>query len=495
MVGWVLLMATEPGCLWDFGERSIRMEPADSVRLAIDAGPSGQAPSTRQWLVEANQQLSQFLPEGCPRPLLTDDMRAGNGEVLGSGGGGRVSGDNGEMGEGDGKAVDVCRHFGIDPCGLQSLFKNYCGLRYTAQSASRGYCIDQTAPPWPGFEDVWIPIHIPLKGRELALSGRLGYARDARGNIIDADCIVMLPGLFGDHGVKRSSDLAIPLRQAGFHVLHLEIRGHGQTERRYPRMYHTYGVLETDDLMQVSDWLERQPHVRRTGLIAYCWSANIALLAAWQDGRRPDDPMVPEPLKPFMPGYNPQRRRFRAGVIAFSPVVRWEDLLDELDRERSRWKHPIFAAIQDTVRHRMKLKGFPCPCGNLRLLIEYEHRANGIPMPHGSLEGYPYLRLLPYKGQPAGDKLEWARVPVLIVHGADDPLIPAQDVADLLASVKNPLVAGVILPTGGHTGFAAFAPRYYLSLVANFFDPKTGPGGYDGQLGSPPEEDRLSYCP
>ena len=84
------------------------------------------------------------------------------------------------------------------------------------------------------------------------------------------------------------------------------------------------------------------------------------------------------------------------------------------------------------------------------------------------------LRLVAYRQQPAGDKLDSARMPVLIVHGADDPLIPAQDIADLMASVRNPRVAAVVLPSGGHVGFAGYSPRYYLSLIINFFDPIRG---------------------
>lgn len=373
----------------------------------------------------------------------------------------------------DGQAVDVFGHFGTHRGHLQSVLRNFRGLRYSAQAASRDYAIAEPAPPWPGFEDVWVPIELPIDD-ELSLNGQLGYARDERGNIIEADCLVILPGLFGDHGVKRSADLALPLREAGFHVLHLELRGHGQTEARYPRMYHSFGVLETDDLMQVSDWLESLPHVRRTGLIAYCWTANIALLAAWYDGRLADDPMISPAIQPYLGHWRPDRRRFSAGVIAFSPVVRWEDLMDELDRPRSSLVHPIYAAIQDTIRDRMVLKNWPEPSGNLRLLVEYEHAAYGVPMPRRSREGYPFLRLLPYKGEEAGDKLEFARAPVLIVHGADDPLTPAQDVADLIASVENPGVAAAIVPSGGHVGFAGYAPGYYLGLIRAFFDPRAG---------------------
>ncbi len=456
VVNAVIIMAVEVGCSSDFAERSFRAELHDSVRLA--PGAVATEVSTREWLNRTHRELAGLLPTSRHAPLLTEDLVCP----------GRT-------------AADVFCHFGMRRGDLQTLLRNYRGLRHSAQAASRDYHIECSAPPWPGFEDVWIPIRLPIDD-ELQLSGRLGYARDAAGDIIDADCIVVLPGLFGDHGVKRSADICMPLREAGFHILHLELRGHGQTERRYPHMYHSFGVLETDDLMQVADWLQALPHVRRTGIVSYCWTANIGLLAAWYDGRSADDPSVPAPIARYlMCPAAPTRRRFSAGVVAFSPVVRWEDLMDQLDRDRSRWKHPIYAAIQDTIRDRMRRKGYPLS-GSLRKLVQYEYEGYGRPMPKGAVEGYPFLRLVPYNGEPAGDKLERARTPVLIVHGADDPLVPAQDIADLVAPVRNPLVAALILPSGGHVGFAGYAPRYYLSLITNFFDPVTGPAGEGSSL-------------
>ncbi|HPD31692.1 MAG TPA: alpha/beta fold hydrolase [Phycisphaerae bacterium] len=449
--GMGVLMAANLGC---FPEKSFKMDPEASVRVSERLVNGEDGASTRVWLRRTQRELAGLLPDSVASPLLTE-----------------------ELVNGDGRAVDVLRHFGVSRQSLQSIVKNYRGIRYSAQAASRDYCIEKQAAAWPGFEDVWIPMRLAVDD-QLELSGRLGYARNGNGEIIEADCVVILPGLFGDHGVKRSRDLAIPLRESGFHVLHLELRGHGQTESRYPRMYHTFGVMETDDLMQVSDYLEQLPHIRRTGLIAYCWNASIALLAAWYDGRLPDDPQISPAIRPYLQcPPEPLRRRFSAGIIAFSPVVRWEVLMDELDRQRSIWAHPIYAAIQDTIRDRMVRKGYPERSGSLRNLIEYEHNGYGIPMPHGAREGYPFLRLISYNGEPSGDKLEFARMPVLIVHGADDPLVPAQDVADLMATVDNPRVGAIILPSGGHVGFAAYCPRYYLSLITNFFDPVNGPAG------------------
>jgi len=84
-------------------------------------------------------------------------------------------------------------------------------------------------------------------------------------------------------------------------------------------------------------------------------------------------------------------------------------------------------------------------------------------------------------------------VPVLIVHAANDPLAPAQEVADLFSRVKNPNVAAIILPSGGHVGFAAYNRAYYFSLIMNFFDPKTGPVAAPDSTTAPSDSDEHSH--
>ncbi len=523
---WGVLLIAMPiwsGCV--FSERPFPMRPDDFVPLSCDPG---RPETVRAWLRESQAQLAALLPEHKPPPLLSEQMVGAGGET-----------------------VDVLDHFELTGRDLRTLLGNFRGLAHSAQAIGSDDGDPAKLRPWPGFEDVLVPV---APGVEL--SARLGLAR-RHGAIVQADCIVLLPGLLGDNAIYRTRDLAAALLSRGHHVLAVELRGHGQTDARLPHVCYTFGVLETVDLMRVSEWLEAMPHVRRTGLIGFCWGGNLGLLAAWYDGwtaasrdgfnhspqetdaaraaasERPQpagpgataleqwaatasglsefeacSSITPE-LAKRLPPIEPQRH-FSAGVIAFSSVFAFEELVDEMDAPVSYLSDPILGTLQGTVRDRTEAKGHPEATTSLRKLIEFEFARSALnyaatddaadevsagdvegqhaaaqPLPYGRgsdgaashggvADGYRFLRFKPYRGMSDCDKLRYSRVPTLIVHAANDPLCPAQDVADLIARTPNPNVAAVILPGGGHVGFPPFARSYYFSLILNFFDPDHG---------------------
>ena len=426
------------GCI--YSERSFPYDPRMRVVIEPPERPADGHPTARQWLAHASPQLSRLLPAHRKAPMLTDQLIRP-----------------------DGRPADVVADFEIKTQHLESIFVNFLGLAYSAQAIMARSPL-RPAPPWEGFEDVWVPIR-----EDLQLAGRLGWARDALGRVIDADCIVIVPGIRGDNNILRVRDLAIALRQSGLHVLTVEFRGTGMTDKRYPKYEYTWGILETDDLLIVADWLQAKPHVRRTGLVGYSWGANHAIMAAWAEGRTSDEGIPPR-LRKFLnpPPLGPGR--YRAGVLVFSPITSFEGLIDKLEVERSAWFHPALAGIQTTVRSRMIQKHYPNPCGSVRELIKYMN----IGYDGEVADGLQYVRLLPYKGMPAYDRLNGVRMPLLIVHAADDMVSPAQDLAALLATVRNPNVAAIMLPSGGHIGFGPYASAWYYNLILNFFDPAVG---------------------
>lgn len=439
------------GC---FSEQSFPLRSGDYVRLqTVNAGRDTPS-STRIWLREAHQRLKSLLPSGEPPALLTEDLL-----------------------DSKGRPIDVLAHFHVKRESLETLGGNCQGLMHSAQLTGSDFSKDRLAPTWPGYEDLWIPVK-----PSLSLHGYLGYA--AMGGVpVDADCVVLLPGGFGHNDIKRTRDLADALRFAGLHVLAIELRGHGRTELKYPDVFYNFGVSETDDLLVVSEWLQAQPHIRRTGMVGFCWGANQALLAAWYENRGGSHPGIGPHLAPHLRPVSSQRH-FEAGVIAFSPVLRFEEILDQLDIERSPLVNPVLSSLQVTVKSRLQMKAHDklpefdprFGPGSLRKVIDYEFARSELSYPDSPQDAFRLFRFLPYKGMPDDDKLAGARIPVLIVQAANDPLACAQDVADLMAKTPNPNVAAVVLPGGGHVGFAAYDRAYYFSLILNFFHRHPDPG-------------------
>jgi len=112
--------------------------------------------------------------------------------------------------------------------------------------------------------------------------------------------------------------------------------------------------------------------------------------------------------------------------------------------------------------------------GNLRHLIDYEFARSFFGPTFAIEEAYRFLRMLPYKGRPAGDKLERIQVPALIVHTINDPFASAQALANLMSYTENPNVAALIVRGGGHIGYFPYNKAYTYSLIMNFFDPQRG---------------------
>ncbi len=429
------------GCIFN---ASYPMRPRDLVYLH---GGGAGAESPRQWLGEAHGELRHLLPPTARRALLTGDLVNDAGEPR-----------------------DVLAHFGLKRERLGKFRGNFSGLNQTFNGVAMVSYIEEQAPSWPGFDDVWIPVNDGM-----SLHARLGLARDDAGRVRDADCIIILPGIFGDLGVTRTRDLAEALVAAGQHALALEMRGAGRTEFRYPDKGFTWGVFESIDMIAVDEWLRSQPHIRRTGLVGYCWGANVAMLAAWIEGAGPDDPSVGPHIRPHVPPVSAEPR-FAAGVIAFSPVLHYERVIDIMDTPRSAVSAPILYGVQSVVSDRMERKGYGPPLHSLRRLIdqEFEHSFYGASQSKWR-DALQYLRLVDYKGRRAGDKFERVRVPLLIVHAANDPLIPSQYVAEFMSKFQNPQLAAIVLPSGGHVGLATWSRPYYYSLIMNFFDPRIGP--------------------
>lgn len=452
------------GC---FSERSFPVRMEAVVRVE----PPREARNVREWAAAAAKQLQPLLPKN-HRPALSTD----------------------ELIDADGKPIDVYAHFRTNPAALSSVLQNFYGLMHTAQ-CSHTTVPERDPPDWPGFEDVWIPVSDTVR-----VFGRIGFAtRD--GKRLKADCIVILPGLLGDLSVDRTHMIAQALLARGHHALAVELRGYGRTSREQPDVFYNFGVQETDDLKTIAEWAQTRPEVDRTGLIGFCWGANHVLLAAWNEGRAPDHVSIAPRLKPYLRPMNTaapdasalpaagmttatnghvgaaaasEPRHFAAGVIAFSPVLAFEEIVERTRTPTSALVDPVLNALQDAIRERKLEKGHVPVDGDLRTLIDAEFARSPLRYSGAVEDGLDYLRFMPFRGREAGDKLDSACVPVLIVHGSTDPLASAQAVADCAARTRSLNVGVIMTEGGGHVGFASYSRDWFYSLILAFFDREHG---------------------
>src|SRR5438309_1378946 len=77
-----------------------------------------------------------------------------------------------------------------------------------------------------------------------------------RGNEIPGSFVIVTHGLFGSMDGEDVRNHVQALRQAGHHVLALEMRGHGRTQIEHPEYIISFGIRECDDLLEAARWLK-----------------------------------------------------------------------------------------------------------------------------------------------------------------------------------------------------------------------------------------------
>jgi predicted alpha/beta-fold hydrolase len=245
------------------------------------------------------------------------------------------------------------------------------------------------------------------------------------------------PTLLILHGLEGSSESLYVLGtaqkayRAGFNVARMNMRNCGGTEHLTPTLYHS-GM--TGDIHRVLvEELAGRERLPRVYVAGFSMSGNMVLKLAGDYGRD------------FPPAL--------AGVASVSPSVdiaacadavgRRANVLYRLSfmrslRRRVRAKARLHPELFDTrglrrVRHIRQFDDrYTAPLGGYAGASDYYERASS-------------LRVIPR-----------VEVPTLIIHSADDPIIPAAPFLDP-STAANPNVLLVLTRGGGHVGFIAAA--------------------------------------
>lgn len=264
----------------------------------------------------------------------------------------------------------------------------------------------------------------PLPGGEGALRARVSWQEGEK----KARAVVLVHGVGGSSESKYVLRAGVSLHRAGYHVIRLNLRGAGEGITEAPSLYH--GGL-TEDLTVAVDALRSDPRVADLALVGFSLGGNVSLKLAgeWRSS-------VPK------------------GVRAVAAVSAPLNLV-EVSRCFERWRaypysryvlrHLVAQATEFLRLHPARAKYERADLGRLRSVRAYDECVVA-PM-HGFEDALTY-----YRSASSGPHLRRIEVPTLLVHAADDPMVPDFTVRPWLKELPRS-VRVAWSEQGGHVGW------------------------------------------
>jgi predicted alpha/beta-fold hydrolase len=241
------------------------------------------------------------------------------------------------------------------------------------------------------------------------------------------------PALLLLHGLEGSTDSLYVLGTAqkayrlGFNVVGMNMRNCGGTEHLAATLYHS-GLTEDIRRVLLGELAGREG-LSEIFLAGFSMSGNMMLRIAGDYGAD-----APPALK---------------GVAAVSPSIDLDSCAAALERRGNalyRWN--FVKHLRERVRRKVRLQPGAYDTRALRRVRTIREFDEHITAPHGgyrdATDYYARTSSRPVLGR--------IRVPTLIIHSADDPLIPPEPFLDQVIA-DNPEVLLVLTRRGGHVGF------------------------------------------
>ena len=247
------------------------------------------------------------------------------------------------------------------------------------------------------------------------------------------------PTLLLLHGLEGSTESLYMLGTAqkafrqGFNVVGMNMRNCGGTEHLASTLYHS-GL--TRDFARVLEE-ELAGRERLTGIFVagFSMSGNMVLRLAGEYGSG-----APPAL---------------AGVAAVSPSIDLHSCADALEsRANTLYRLSFVRNLRGRVRRKSRLRPGLYDTRALRRVRTIRQFDEFITAPHGGYGGASDY----YDRTSSRAVIPDIRVPALIIHALDDPLIPAEPFKDP-GIAANPDVLLVLTGRGGHVGFISAPVR------------------------------------
>jgi predicted alpha/beta-fold hydrolase len=227
--------------------------------------------------------------------------------------------------------------------------------------------------------------------------------------------ILLVHGLTGSSESSYMRTSATALLRAGYPVLRLNLRGAGPGRGRTRSFYH---AGRSEDLAQVIAALPSPMAQQGIVVVGYSLGANMVLKYLAEQGA----------AAPVLAG------------AAISPPIDLHAAQRRIAAPRNRLYH------RNLLDWMLRERGPVVPSG-VRTILDFDDRV--VAPAHGFKDALEY-----YRACSAGPRLGAIRRPTLVIHGGDDPWIPAADIRAVSWSA-NPQLLPLIPSSGGHVGFHA----------------------------------------
>ncbi|MGH9967037.1 MAG: YheT family hydrolase [Pyrinomonadaceae bacterium] len=247
----------------------------------------------------------------------------------------------------------------------------------------------------------------------------------------DHPTVVIWHGMEGSTSSVYMIATAEKAFRAGFNVVRVNLRNCGGTEHLTPTLYHG-GI--SDDLRAVVTELIERDGLKRLFLVGFSLGGNLVLkLAGEYDESPPNEVLAVCAISPsFDLSASAESIRGRSNWIY------QRDFLRRL-KKRIDLKGKLYPELYDTSEVHL-----------VRSVREFDERFTAVA--HGFLNAADYY----YKAS-AIRVVDRIRLPTLIIHAQDDPLIPFAPLSDPLVT-ENPYILLLAPERGGHVAFISAKP-------------------------------------
>ncbi len=254
----------------------------------------------------------------------------------------------------------------------------------------------------------------------------LGHCHWQEGKDRAAPVLVLVHGLEGSSASNYMLGIGEKAWQRGFHVIRLNQRNCGGTERLTPTLYNS-GM--SSDYRAVFDELSSGDGFSRIFFAGYSMGGNLVTKMAGEFGEA-----VPAALR---------------GVAAVCPAINLGACADELERRNNYFyqRHFVtglmsrYARKVELLPQRYSPNGF----GRIRTVREFDDAITAPQFGYRDAQEY-------YEAAGAKCVIDKIRLPLLLIAAQDDPFVPFE--ATRTSGVeKNPAIVFKAPEHGGHCGF------------------------------------------